>query len=72
MVQTHHIQAHRLLCGPGPRRPGPLPVCSPEIGELCDTGLREINLVIFTESLCMFIALDEVMSAEGLYPKETM
>ena len=31
MIQVHYIQAHPLLCGPVPNRPGPVPVCGPEV-----------------------------------------
>ena len=35
MSQAHYIQAHHLLCGPVPNRPGPVPVQGPEVGNLC-------------------------------------
>ena len=36
MIEVHYIQAHLLL---GPNRPGLVPVCGPEVGDLCFRGL---------------------------------
>ena len=35
MIQARYMQAHLLLCGPVPNRPGPVPVHAPEVGDLC-------------------------------------
>ena len=35
MILVHHIQAHLLLCGLVPNRPGLVPVCSLEVEDLC-------------------------------------
>ena len=33
MIEAHDIQAHLLLCGPVPNRPGLVPFCGPEVGD---------------------------------------
>ena len=33
IIQTHYIQAHLLLCGPVPNRPGPVPIHGPEVAD---------------------------------------
>ena len=41
MIQAHSIQAHLLLCGPVPNRPGPVLVLGPEVGDPCPNWSEE-------------------------------
>ena len=49
-IQAHYIQAHLLLGGLVPNRPGPVLVHGPEVGDPCPTGPKlggESNLTMY-------------------------
>ena len=57
VIQVYYIQAHLLLCGLVPDRPGLVPAHGLEVGDLCSAGLGELFFVSslslgFTFFLC--------------------
>ena len=40
LIQAHYIQAHLLLSGPVPNRPGLVLVSNSEVGDPCSRGPR--------------------------------
>ena len=51
MIEVHYIQAHLLLCGLVPNRPGLVPVCGLEVGYPCQSHVLSLLVSSHTHVL---------------------
>ena len=65
MIQVHYTQAHLLLGGLVPNRPGPVLVHGPEVGDPCPTGPKlggESNLTMYLKHVEKCVTKEKIES----------